>query len=99
MQPNQYVEGSKDHWSERERSMFKVEKFEWPNQNNIVGESYIRLRKEIYKMKYEGLKYYDFTMLFKYEKDTVYDDPCCHLFSLGSKYMADEIVNILKKEI
>ena len=92
LQPNQYVKGSKV-LTEEERRLAYSEKAEI-SQSAIIG--YPILIKQGRKLLERNIKFFDATMVFAKEKETVYIDICCHYNERGKEvlaaYMMDKIV-------
>lgn len=95
LQPNQYVEGSKP-LSAHERKIAYNPQNPW---GRLVREGYIVLRKAGEQLKIEGLPFYDLTMLFQDNKEDIYTDSCCHFGKEGNSILAQQIVNIMLKEL
>jgi hypothetical protein len=92
LQPNQYVKGSKVLTAEERRTAY-LERAKI-SQAAIIG--YPILIKQGKKLLEKNIKFFDATMAFAKEKETVYIDICCHYNELGKEllaaYMMDEIV-------
>jgi hypothetical protein len=92
LQPNQYVKGSKVLSAEERRTAY-LEK-EKISQSALIG--YPILIKQGKKLLEKNIKFFDATMVFAKEKETVYIDICCHYNELGKEllaaYMMDRIV-------
>ena len=92
LQPNQYVKGSKVLTAE-ERRLAYSEKANI-SQAAIIG--YPILIKQGRKLLEKNIKFFDATMVFAKEKETVYIDTCCHYNERGKEvlaaYMMDKIV-------
>ena len=92
LQPNQYVKGSKVLTAE-ERRMAYSERAEI-SQSALIG--YPILIKQGRKLLERNIKFFDATMVFAKEKETVYIDICCHYNERGKEvlaaYMMDKIV-------
>ena len=92
LQPNQYVKGSKV-LTEEERRLAYSEKAKI-SQSAIIG--YPILIKQGRKLLERNIKFFDATMVFAKEKETVYIDICCHYNERGKEvlaaYMMDKIV-------
>ena len=92
LQPNQYVNGSKRLTEEEKRLAYSEEAI--ISQSAIIG--YPILIKQGRKLLERNIKYFDATMAFAKEKETVYLDICCHYNQRGKEvlaaYMMDKIV-------
>jgi hypothetical protein len=92
LQPNQYVQGSKVLSEEEKRSAY-LEKVKI-SQSALIG--YQILIEQGKKLLEKNIKFFDATMVFAKERETVYIDICCHYNDLGKEllgaYMMDKIV-------
>jgi hypothetical protein len=92
LQPNQYVKGSKVLTEEERRTAY-LERVKI-SQSALIG--YPILIKHGRKLLEKNIKFFDATMVFAKEKETVYIDICCHYNELGKEllaaYMMDKIV-------
>jgi hypothetical protein len=92
LQPNQYVKGSKVLTAEERRTAY-LEKANI-SQSALIG--YPILIQQGRKLLEKNIKFFDATMAFAKEKETVYIDICCHYNQLGKEvlaaYMMDKIV-------
>jgi hypothetical protein len=92
LQPNQYVQGSKVLSEEEKRSAY-LEKVKI-SQSALIG--YPILIEQGKKLLEKNIKFFDATMVFAKERETVYIDICCHYNDLGKEllgaYMMDKIV-------
>jgi hypothetical protein len=92
LQPNQYVKGSKVLTAEEKRQAYS----ERPpiSQSALIG--YPLLIKQGRTLLEKNIKYFDATMAFAKEKETIYLDICCHYNERGKEvlaaYMMDKIV-------
>jgi len=89
LQPNQYVKGSKV-LTEEERRLAYSEKAEI-SQSAIIG--YPILIKQGRKLLERNIKFFDATMVFAKEKETVYIDVCCHYNERGKEVLAAYIMD------
>jgi len=89
LQPNQYVNGSKV-LTEEERRLAYSEKAKI-SQSAIIG--YPILIKQGRKLLERNIKFFDATMVFAKEKETVYIDTCCHYNELGKEVLAAYIMD------
>ena len=91
LQPNQYVKGSKVLTAEERRTAY-LERVKI-SQSALIG--YPILIKQGKKLLEKNIKFFDATMVFAKEKETVYIDICCHYNDLGKEllaaYMMDKI--------
>ena len=92
LQPNQYVKGSKVLTEEEKRTAYS-EKVHF-SQSALIG--YPILIKQGRKLLERNIKFFDATMVFAKEKETIYVDICCHYNERGKEllaaYMMDKIV-------
>jgi hypothetical protein len=92
LQPNQYVKGSKALTPEERRLAYSEEVI--ISQSAIIG--YPILIKQGRKLLERNIKFFDATMVFAKEKETVYIDICCHYNQRGKEvlaaYMMDKII-------
>ena len=91
LQPNQYVNGSKV-LTEEERRLAYSEKAKI-SQSAIIG--YPILIKQGRKLLERNIKFFDATMVFAKEKETVYIDICCHYNERGKEVLAAYIMDII----
>jgi hypothetical protein len=89
LQPNQYLKGSKILTPE-ERSVAYSEKGETA-QAAMIG--YPVLIKQGRKLLERNIKFFDATMAFAKEKETVYIDTCCHYNDRGKEVLAAYIMD------
>ena len=92
LQPNQYVEGSKELTPEELEIAFESGPFVY---KDAAQKGYPLLIKEGKKMIGNNVNFVDLTMLFKNENRTVYNDKCCHFNQLGYDLIADKITNTI----
>jgi hypothetical protein len=92
LQPNQYVKGSKVLSAEEKRSAYLTK----ANISQAALIGYPILIQQGRKLLAKNIKFFDATMVFAKEKETVYIDICCHYNDLGKEllatYMMDKIV-------
>jgi hypothetical protein len=92
LQPNQYVQGSKVLTAE-ERRLAYLERVE-TSKSALIG--YPILIKQGRKLLEKNIKFFDATMVYAKEKETVYIDICCHFNERGKEvltaYMMDKIL-------
>lgn len=88
LQPNQYIEGSKilSEWEKRYAVL--------PSRSygNVYQDSHPVVIEESKQLIKAGIKYTDFTYLFKDIPMTLYVDNCCHINEPGIKIISSEIV-------
>ena len=89
LQPNQYVKGSKVLTAE-ERRLAYSEKAKI-SQSALIG--YPILIKQGRKLLERNIKFFDATMVFAKEKETVYIDVCCHYNERGKEVLAAYIMD------
>ncbi len=75
LQPNQYVSGSKKltDWEKRHAVAAPT----YPHVR-AVREAYPLLQAAGKELRSEGVAFFDLTPLFSSEKETIYEDQCCH---------------------
>jgi hypothetical protein len=92
LQPNQYVKDSKVLTAEEKRGAYSQKAA--ISQSALIG--YPILIREGRKLLERNIKFFDATMAFAKEKETVYIDICCHYNERGKEvlaaYMMDKIV-------
>jgi hypothetical protein len=92
LQPNQYVKGSKVLTAEEKRTAY----LEKPNFSQSALTGYPILIKQGRKLLERNIKFFDATMVYAQEKETVYIDICCHFNERGKEvlaaYMMDKIL-------
>jgi hypothetical protein len=92
LQPNQYVQGSKVLTAEEKRTAY-LEKVNI-SQSALIG--YPLLINQGRKLLEKNIKFFDATMVYAKEKETVYIDICCHFNERGKEvlaaYMMDKIL-------
>jgi hypothetical protein len=89
LQPNQYVPDSKP-LSLMEKKHFYRENH--PYKRGVLN-GYPNLIKRGDILKGKGVNFYDLTMIFKNNTETLYKDDCCHFNKKGCKLLADYIVS------
>lgn len=95
LQPNQHVKNSKTFTAYEKLSAIAS-----PNHPyRIAAERGYPLLREIGpRLSHIGVPFYDLTMLFLDEQDSVYKDKCCHLNQNGNALLAKGIADILGSE-
>ncbi|MEZ5196157.1 MAG: hypothetical protein R2764_07080 [Bacteroidales bacterium] len=88
LQPNQYIEGSKNLSSKEFEIAFESGPFTY---KYAVQKGYWLLQEEGKKLLQEGVNFVDLTQMFRNESRTVYNDKCCHFNQLGYDLIADKI--------
>ena len=92
LQPNQYVPGSKELSSEEHRTAFH----KGPGKpKQAVRAAYGLLSREGADLGQRGVEFYDLTGLFRGERRTIYQDPCCHVNQLGNELMAEAMASAI----
>ena len=99
LQPNQYVEGSKE-LSAHEKNVAYKPNSPWAK---IVTKGYNLFRQEGKKLKQvknnnKNLLFKDMTMIFKDNKEDLYFDDCCHFNLKGNEILAQEVAQIIISE-
>lgn len=89
LQPNQYVKGSKVLTAEERRTAYQ-EKYK-TSQSALIG--YPILIKQGRKLLERNIKFFDATMVFAKERETVYVDICCHYNERGKEVLAAYIMD------
>lgn len=88
LQPNQYIEGNKilSEWEQKNAVL--------PNRSygNVYHDTYPTLLEESKRLTSSGIKYTDFTYVFKDIATTLYVDNCCHINEIGIKIICKKIV-------
>jgi len=95
LQPNQYVENSKQLTKEELEIAFESGPFAY---KDAAQKGYPLLIEEGKKMIGNDVNFVDLTMLFKNENRTIYNDKCCHYNQLGYDLIADKIINTIISE-
>lgn len=91
LQPNQYLPGSKPLGPEERRRAWRVHHPYRPS----VEQGYPMLRAAGARLQQRGVAFYDFSMLFEEEEETLYEDACCHLNQQGRMLVAAAIASIV----
>ncbi len=94
LQPNQYVEGTKEFTVEELNIAIESGPFAYKDAA-ITG--YPPLISEGQELIREGVNFTDLTPMFKDEKRSVYNDKCCHFNQLGYELIADRILEKILK--
>ncbi len=92
LQPNQYVEGSKELTPEELEIAFESGPFAY---KDAAQKGYPLLIEEGKKLIGDNVNFVDLTMLFKNENRTIYNDKCCHFNQLGYDLITDKITNTI----
>jgi hypothetical protein len=95
LQPNQYVKGSKKLTSEEKAIAYEEGNYDF---KTLVKAGYPLLKQESNKLTSSGVNYFDLTMIFKNEKDSVYADKCCHFNNFGYKTIAGQITDAIRSD-
>ena len=93
LQPSQYVPGSKVMRKEERKIAFK----ENHPYRQGVEKGYPYLRKAGRDLMNEGVRFYDFTMIFVDNDEVLYRDPCCHVNRKGYKIISTAIGQAIVK--
>ena len=96
LQPNQYVPDSKPFSSAEHANALLPESHEL---RKITDSGYRRLMESGRGLPRKGINYYDLTMLFANDEQTLYKDPCCHLNQAGSDILASRVGSIIAEAI
>jgi hypothetical protein len=88
LQPNQYVDGSKDlNREELENAHEKA-----PDIDIYVDLVYPKMRAGESELSSTGVQFFDLTQIYSSTGETVYIDVCCHVNDRGNKILAEEIL-------
>ncbi|MBI82253.1 MAG: hypothetical protein CMJ81_03570 [Planctomycetaceae bacterium] len=88
LQPNQYFKGSKVFTDEEKRKAFGGPNYYY-RRDATAGYPLLVAQAEILRQR--GVRFYDLTMLFKDQADTLYRDECCHYNQDGYNLVAEQI--------
>lgn len=91
LQPNQYIVGSKV-LNEQELANAYSEK---SSVNLFVNLGYGSLIQSGRRLKKSGIRYKDLTDIYLSNNQTIYIDACCHVNTVGSNIMAEEIAGFI----
>lgn len=91
-QPNQHYTGSKP-LSQNEIDILAGRKFDF------IDIKYPKGREMFSKLSSEGLKVYDFTMIYKSHTQSYYKDYCCHVNDDGNLTFLKNLIPLLKKHV
>ncbi|MCH9649798.1 MAG: hypothetical protein K0U98_16285 [Deltaproteobacteria bacterium] len=92
LQPNQYIDGSKDLTDQETRVAFDEDNRVRPG----VLSGYPMLISKGREAREAGLPFFDLTLIFRNVPQSLYIDVCCHFNIEGNDLLADAIVEILK---
>jgi len=92
LQPNQYVEGSKEFTKEEMKIAIETGPFDY---RDAAQMGYPLLIDKGKQLKAKGINFIDLTLLFRSENRTVYNDKCCHFNQLGYDQIGDRIVDVI----
>jgi len=93
LQPNQYLEGSKELNAEELRRGFLADAWQRP----WIQRTYPRMRASGAELAAAGVRFHDLTQVFAGVADTIYVDECCHVNAAGNRLLARAIAaGILK---
>lgn len=96
LQPNQYVEGSKQLSREELENAYEQGEF---NYKEAVRIGYPLLSEEGKILVQKQVRFQDLTQIFKHEKKTVYSDKCCHFNKKGYDVIAGKIAEAIATSI
>lgn len=88
LQPNQYVDGSKEFTKEELDIAIETGPFPY---RDAAQMGYPLLVEKGRQLTENGVDFTDLTQIFKNETKTVYSDKCCHFNQLGYNQIADRI--------
>lgn len=91
LQPNQHVEGSKPLTREEEDLALASAE----GLRREVQRSYPLLQQGGLVLRGEGEHFFDLTNMFRDRGETLYEDPCCHLNTLGRLLLAEAMAGAL----
>jgi hypothetical protein len=92
LQPNQYLPGSKEFTQEEKNKFIKKNHiYSLPTKN--LYPKLIESAKELAKK--ETINIVDLTQVFKSEKETIYEDDCCHYNKRGNSILTKYISQYL----
>lgn len=91
LQPNQYDPGSKELTAEERKKAWQ----EFHTLRRGAEKGYPRLRLAGQALREEGVRFHDLSRIFVPRKETVYNDPCCHLNQRGNELLAEAIADVL----
>lgn len=95
LQPNQYVPGSKNLTDKERKQAFD----ETSNWRTSVIQGYPHLRKVGKSLVNKGIPFFDMTMIFAENEETLYVDKCCHLNSGGNELLGKAIGRLIVSNI
>lgn len=88
LHPNQYLPGSKVLTQEEKETVYREEK----NACQIAVEMGYPLLVEIgSELISQGVRFYDFSMLFADVRESIDSDPCCHYNDRGYQLLGQAI--------
>ena len=90
LQPNQYVEGSKELTEEELEIAYEENDFAYKTG---VLRGYGDLMAQGAVLQAQGVDFVDLTPVFREEQRTVYNDKCCHFNDLGYRLIAEAIAS------
>jgi len=95
LQPNQYVPKSKI-FTEKERKQAFDETSSW---RSSVIQGYPHLKEVGKSLVNKGIPFFDMTMIFAENGETLYVDKCCHLNALGNELLGKAIGRVIVSNI
>jgi hypothetical protein len=87
LQPNQYVEGSKELTADERTQAFNEDH---PYREG-VERGYPLLSRAGVELRTQGVKFVDLTAVFAEETETLYVDDCCHFNAVGNRVVAARV--------
>jgi len=93
LQPNQYLPNSKP-LSDDEKERF-INNFVFKDPATAGYPMLVKLGQELQE---SGVDFFDLTLLFHEETETVYVDDCCHFNELGQTRLAQQIAEIVGQQ-
>lgn len=94
LQPNQYLPGSKP-LSDWEKEEAFAEGHDFKSQ---VEKIYPMMKQQSAWFEANGVKFFDLTLLFSDNQDSIYADWCCHVNTEGNEILASEIAQIIDRD-
>lgn len=91
LQPNQYFPDSKPLSQEELQKAYSQTVLAY----RMIPISYPVLQREGRELVSQGVEFHDLSMLFANVKETLYNDPCCHLNVRGNEMLADAIAGAI----
>ncbi len=95
LQPNQYLEGSKQLTTEERRVAYDAE-HPW---SRAVARGYPQLQQRARRLSSAGIHFHDLTGAFRENAETLYQDTCCHFNARGGQILGAEVARLLDESI